>query len=91
MTFVSLRVAPRLSRTIPTEYFVLANLRNEGKVVGRLADHPISEIVVDDRGLRYRYVGVATRAADGRYDVDSLRPGEWIVQPGLVYALETKG
>ncbi|RWM08798.1 hypothetical protein [Mesorhizobium sp.] len=91
MTFVSLRIAPRLGRNIPTEYFVLANLKNKGKVIGRLADHPISEIVVDDRGLRYRYVGVATRGAGGRYDVESLRPGEWIVQPGLVYALETKG
>lgn len=91
MTFVSLRIAPRLSRHIPTEYFVLANLKNKGKVIGRLADHPISEIVVDDRGLRYHYVGVATRGADGQYDVESLLPGEWIVLPGLVYALETKG
>jgi hypothetical protein len=33
---------------------------------------------------------VAPRAADGRFDVDALRTGEWIVRPGLVYALEEK-
>lgn len=90
MHFAPFRLAPRLGRNFPTEYFVLANLRNKGAVIGRLADHPISEVVIDDRGSSYRYVGAAPRGADGRYDVEALRPGEWIVQPGLVYALEGK-
>lgn len=91
MHFTSFRPAPRLGRSIPTEYFVLANLRSRGAIIGRLADHPISEMVIDGHGSSYRYVGVATRGSDGRYDVEALRPGEWIVQPGLVYALEAKG
>lgn len=91
MNFVSFRLAPKLGRNVPTEYFVLAHLKNTGAVIGWLADHPISETVIDGHGLRYRYVGVAPRGPDGRYDVDALRPGEWIVQPGLVYALEAKG
>lgn len=91
MHFAPFRLAPRLGRNIPVEYFVLANLKNKGAVIGRLADHPISEALVDGQGSSYRYVGVAPRGIDGRYDVEALRPGEWIVQPGLVYALETKG
>jgi len=89
MTIAALRLST--GRTPPTEYFILANLRNRGPIIGRLADHPISETVVDDRGSSYRYVGVAPRNPNGRYDVEALRPGEWIVQPGLIYALEHKG
>lgn len=90
MAFASFRLAPRLGRNIPAEYFVLANLDGTGNVIGRLADHMIRETVVDARGSSYRYVGVAPRLADGRFDVEALRPGEWIVQPGLVYMLESE-
>ncbi len=82
------RMAPRVGRRIPTEYFVLANLQFEGAVIGYLADRPIRETVVDGHGMRYRYAGLAPRDADGRLDVDSLLSGEWIVEPGLVYTME---
>ncbi len=75
---------------MPTEYFVLANLRERGAVIGRLADHPIVDTVVDASGLRYHFVGVAPRDRSGRFDVEALRTGEWIVQPGLVYAADGK-
>jgi len=80
----------RGSHRVPTEYFVLANLRERGAVIGRLADHPIADTVVDASGLRYRFVGVAPRDRSGRFDVEALRTGEWIVQPGLVYAADGK-
>lgn len=64
--------------------------RSEGATIGHLADKPIVETVVDANGHWYRYVGVALRVPDGRFDVDALRSGEWIVRPGLVYALEEK-
>jgi hypothetical protein len=73
---------------VPTEYFVLANLQADGAVIGRLGDQPIPETVIDGNGLRYRYAGVAPRGSDGRPDVEALRPGEWIVKPGLVYLME---
>jgi hypothetical protein len=82
------RPAPRVSRSMPIEYFILANLRFEGPIVGYLASHTIHETVVDERGTRYRYVGLMGRDVDGRFDVNSLQPGEWIVQPGLIYAIE---
>lgn len=82
------KLAPKVSRSFPTEYFILTNLRFEGGVVGHLAGKPIAEAVVDANGFRYYFVGVAPLNADGRFDVDSLRPGEWIVQPGLVYLME---
>lgn len=80
------RPAPKQSRRIPTEYFILANVRFEGQVVGYLAGRPIRETAIDGSDLRYRFVGVAARNAAGGPDVHSLRKGEWIVQPGLVYA-----
>ncbi len=85
------KLGARIGRSLPTEYFILANLQSEGSTIGHLAGTPIVETVVDASGCRYRYVGIATRHADGRFDVDCLGPGEWIVRPGLVYLMEEKG
>lgn len=73
---------------MPTEYFVLANLRLDGPVIGHIGGQPIAEAVIDGHGCRYRYVGLAPRDPEGRLDVEALKPGEWIVQPGLVYVME---
>ncbi|PTE08384.1 hypothetical protein C9427_21695 [Mesorhizobium helmanticense] len=81
----------RIGRSPPIEYFILVNLQSDGAIIGHLAGQPIPETVVDASGHRYRYVGVAPRAADGRFDVDSLHAGEWIVRPGLVYLMDEKG
>jgi hypothetical protein len=54
-------------------------------VVGRLGDLAIPSHVVDEDGSRYQFDGVAARRPSGRFDVRTLRPGEWIVRPGLVY------
>jgi hypothetical protein len=85
----------RIGRTVPSEYFVLRVYRGEdarfegaSSVVGYLDGRPIVDTVIDDAGCRYRYVGLAARLRDGRVDVLSLRPGEWIVEPGLIYAAE---
>jgi hypothetical protein len=53
-----------------------------------LAGTPISEVVTDLFGRRFTYAGAAPRKGNGTYDVDSLRPGEFIVEPGLLYRLE---
>ena len=83
------------TRTVPTEYFVLSVSRGEngrchegGAAVGYINGHPIIDTVVDDAGRCYRYMGLAPRLRDGRLNVLSLRPGEWIVEPGLVYAAD---
>ncbi|QND67306.1 hypothetical protein HB777_27525 [Mesorhizobium loti] len=86
----SVWLTSRVSRRVPTEYFVLANLREQGAIIGRLAGHPIAETVVDAGGLQYHFVGVAPRDRSGCFDVEALRTGEWIVQPGLVYAVDGK-
>lgn len=69
---------------------MLADVQFAGAEIGYLADRPIREAVIDGDGLRYRFVGVAPRLASGGFDVLALRAGEWIVQPGLVYAAEPK-
>ena len=89
-SFNPFKMTTRIGRGVPTEYFILNDVQTEGATIGRLADNPIVEMVIDASGHRYRYVGVAPRVADGGFDVEALRTGDWIVRPGLVYALEKK-
>ncbi|MFK0161049.1 hypothetical protein [Rhizobium sp. NPDC090279] len=74
-----------VSRNIPHEYFLLSATREEGPVVGYVNDKPISSAVVDRNGSRYHFVGIAVRDRQGRLDVLSLKRGEWIVAPDLIY------
>ncbi|ANN58759.1 hypothetical protein A9174_19750 [Mesorhizobium loti NZP2037] len=82
------------ARSVPVEYYILritapiAGRHSESQVVGYLADLPIFSPVMDSFGDRYDYVGLAPRLGDGRFDVESLSPGEWIVEPGLIYTSE---
>jgi hypothetical protein len=83
------------ARSIPFEYYILRIPETaatqpgvESAIVGYLADRPILGTVIESTGGRFRYVGLAPRLADGRYDVESLSPGEWIVEPGLIYRSE---
>ncbi|HVZ02102.1 MAG TPA: hypothetical protein VHA35_21525 [Dongiaceae bacterium] len=77
------------SKDRPVDYFILVEPRADGPVIGTYGDHPIAASVKDAFGRRYRYVGVASRLRDGRLDVKALSPGEWFVQPGLVYRMES--
>ena len=74
-----------LSTARPVEYFILVEPHADGPVVGYYAGRPIPAAVVDYFGRRYSYAGVAPRRRSGQYDVEALGPGEWIVEPGLVY------
>ena len=69
----------------PVDYFILVEPRADGPLLGYYAGRPIPAAVVDYFGRRYSYAGVAPRRRSGQYDVESLRPGEWIIEPGLVY------
>jgi hypothetical protein len=71
--------------TRPVEYSILIEPRPDGQVIGYYAGRPIAAAVVDHFGRRFTYAGVAPRLRNGRYDAEALRPGEWIVEPGLVY------
>ena len=74
-----------VSRNSPHEYFLLDVTKADGPVVGHLRGKPIAAVVIDRHGGRYRFVGVAARDDRGRLEVMSLKPGEWIVAPDLVY------
>jgi hypothetical protein len=69
----------------PVDYFILVEPRPDGPVVGYYDGRVITAAVVDYFGRRFTYAGIAPRLRSGRYDVESLRPGEWIVEPGLIY------
>ena len=72
----------------PIEYSMLFNARPSGRSMGYYMDRPISEWVIDEFGRRLDYAGIAPRRWHGQFDGDALRPGEFIVQPGLIYRLE---
>ena len=78
-------VSSRERHPIDEEFFILAHVQPEGHVVGRLGELAIPSHVMDEDGQHYVFEGVAARRPSGRFDVDALRPGEWIVRPGLVY------
>ena len=80
--FRAIHTAPR-----PVEYYLLLEPRPHGRLIGYYAGRPIREFVTDADGTHYTYAGVAPRRANGRYDLDALRRDEWLVEPGLVYAL----
>ena len=74
-----------VSRSIPHEYFLLDVADHSGPIVARLGERAVREAVIDRRGRRYQFAGVARRDPRGRLDVTALRAGEWIVAPDLVY------
>ena len=72
----------------PIEYFVVHDTRPVGPSIGRYGDKEIASSIVDASGRRYAYAGVAPRKWNGQLDVDALRPGEFILLPGLIYRQE---
>jgi len=74
-----------LTTARPVDYYVLVEPRADGPLLGYYAGRPIPDAVVDYWGRRYSYAGIAPRRRAGQYDVEALRPGEWIMEPGLVY------
>jgi len=78
------------SRSRPVDYYILQEPRGEGPVVGTFAGQAICERVIDFLGDCYRFVGIAPRLRDGRYDTEALRAGEWLMEPGLIYAHEAR-
>jgi len=70
-------------------YSIMVEPRPAGATIGLYRGLPIAERVVDLFDRRYSFVGVIGRRRDGQYDVDALKPGQFVVEPGLVYGLET--
>ena len=73
----------------PTDYYLIVDPRPDGEIIGVIADVPISGSVRDYFGHSYDYVGAAPRRTNGQLDVDALKPGEFILQPGLIYRRES--
>lgn len=88
---ITLRPASHRSRPRPVAYFLLLEPRAAGPVIGIYRDQPIAASVVDADGRHYAYAGIAPRLSSGVYDVEALRDGEWLVEPGLVYTDRRNG
>jgi hypothetical protein len=70
-------------------YSIMVGPRPVGATIGVYRGLPIAERVVDQFNRRFTFAGVIGRRRDGQYDVDALKPGQFVVEPGLVYDLET--
>ena len=68
--------------------YELVDARPTGSIIGSYNGAAIAEEVVDEFGRCFGYTGAAPRNSMGTYDVDLLRPGEFIVGPGLLYRLK---
>jgi hypothetical protein len=69
-------------------YNIMVEPRPAGTTLGLYRGLPIAERVVDLFDRRFTFVGVIGRQSDGQYDVNALKPGQFVVEPGLVYDLE---
>ena len=69
----------------PIEYSILHDAKPVGPAIGIYAGCSFSDIVIDRYGRLFDFTGVAPRQMNGQLDVDALRPGEFILQPGLIY------
>ena len=69
-------------------YSIMVEPRPAGATIGLYRGLPIAERVVDQFDRCFTYVGVIGRRGDGQYDVNALKPGQFVVEPGLVYDLE---
>lgn len=72
------------------DYHIVLDPRPDGPVIGFLGETPIVAAVLDYFGRRFVYDGVAPRRPNGRFDIDALKPGEGLVEPGLVYRIESE-
>jgi len=73
-----------------TDYHIVLEPRPDGPLIGFYDGQPIAAAILDYFGRRFVYQGIAPRRRDGKYDVKLLRPGEWIVEPGLVYSIASE-
>ena len=74
-----------------SEYRRLAWARPAGPVIGVFGGQLVSSAVVDKSGHRYVYAGVISWNRHSRYGAELLGPGEWIVEPGIVYREDNLG
>jgi len=72
----------------PAEYSMVVEPHPAGPSIGVYGGLPIAERVIDQFRRPFVYVGVVCRRRDGQFDAASLGPGEFIVEPGLIYRLE---
>jgi hypothetical protein len=58
-------------------------------MIGVFSGVPIVDTITDRFGRRFVFVGLAPRQRDGDYDAEMLKTGEFILEPGLLYRLDT--
>jgi len=88
--FNAYRLQPLAPAQRPDIFSIMVEPRPAGPVIGIYQDLAIAERVIDQFGRRFTYAGIIGRRRDGQYDVDRLKSGQFIVEPGIVYDLGPK-
>jgi len=81
-------IAAKHAQTV--DYFILRDVTPYGRAIGVFSGIPISEAIVDAYGRHYIFSGIASRTWSGKFNVECLGSGEFILPPGLVYRLVRK-
>ena len=81
----TIKMLPSVRRVRPVDYSIMQDPRPAGPPIGRYAEKDFSEFVRDAFGRLFVFSGIAPRRENGAFDDDALRPGEFIVLPGLIY------
>ena len=76
-----------ISPNRPIEYSMIHAARPAGPTIGTYAGQEIYESIVDEFGRLFYFTGIAPRRLKGGFAAEALKPGEFILQPGLVYRL----
>ncbi|HWA42210.1 MAG TPA: hypothetical protein VHA10_03300 [Hypericibacter adhaerens] len=71
------------------DFHVIVDPTVDGPVIGFYGEQPIAAAILDHAGRRLVFHGIAPLRRDGGYDVTLLRAGEFVIEPGFVYRLET--
>jgi hypothetical protein len=81
----TIKMFSSIHRVRPIDYSILLDPQPAGPMIGRYAGKEFSESVRDAFGRLFVFAGIAPRRANGGFNDDALRPGEFIVLPGLIY------
>ena len=67
-----------------TRISLLHRPKPDGALLGYYDGEPIAAAVLDEFSRRYLYAGVGPHRRNGKVDEESLHPGEWLTESGLI-------
>ncbi|MBS0234149.1 MAG: hypothetical protein JSR99_11775 [Proteobacteria bacterium] len=70
------------------EYFIIRDATTCGPIIGRFQGFQIHSQVTDFWGRHYTYAGIIEKSRHGIYEIEKLKPLEFILEPGIIYKIQ---